>query len=232
MLVAGVDGCPNGWLVVCAEANAVLRLLSVRFAPSFVDVLDRTRQCDRVGIDIPIGLSDDGRRLADVEARAVLRPYRHNSVFPAPVRAVLGVPDYREACSISATVHRDGKKISKQTHAISGKIHEVDRLMSPDLQQRVCEVHPEVCFWALNGNQPLPDPKRSQAGEYERLRLLANVFADDLAKEEVPVPAARDDFYDACAATWTAWRCATGKASCLPDNAPRDSRGLRMEIVY
>ena len=46
-----------------------------------------------------------------------------------------------------------GKSLSAQAHAICTKIAEVDQLllMSPALRHRVREVHPEVCFWAING---------------------------------------------------------------------------------
>ncbi len=232
MQVAGVDGCAGGWLIACAQVDRLLHLVSVRVSPTFSDVLERTRGCDRIGIDIPIGLSDDGRRSADMEARRLLRPHRHSSVFPAPIRCVLGAPSYKEACAISAARHVDQKMISKQTYSLTLKIDEVDRLMDSETQLRVVEVHPEVCFWALNGGAPLPNTKRTQAGEFERLHLLATVFSDDLASTEVPDGAARDDFYDACAAAWSASRFATGQHGTLPEEPPLDSRGLRMEIIY
>jgi predicted RNase H-like nuclease len=42
---------------------------------------------------------------------------------------------------------------------------------------------------------------------------------------------ARDDILDAMAACWTAERIVSGEALCLPDDPPRDARGLRMEIL-
>lgn len=232
MNVAGVDGCPGGWIVVWARADGPLRLLGVRVVPEFAEVVARTRDCAVVAIDIPIGLSDDGRRDADVAARKALRPLRHNSVFPAPVRPVLAAMDYREACEISARAHRDGKKISKQTYFLVKRIADVDRLMDAALQRCIVEVHPEVCFWALNGGTPLPHYKKTADGQKERLALLSTVFSDELAAVETPARADRDDLLDACAAAWTAWRFATGQHGTLPLNPPLDSRGLRMEIVY
>jgi predicted RNase H-like nuclease len=104
--------------------------------------------------------------------------------------------------------------------------------MTTELQGRVIEVHPEVCFWALNGGAPVMTRKRSPAGEEERLALLSTAFGDQLATIDVPAGAARDDLLDACAAAWTAWRFATGQHKSLPEHPPLDSRGLRMEIVY
>ena len=231
MEVAGVDGCPNGWLVVIAVTEP-LRVFSVRVVADFDRILRQTQHCDAVGIDIPIGLSERDRRKPDIEARRVLSPLRHHSVFPSPLRQVLVATSYREACDISQHFHVEEKKISKQTHALMPKIKEVAALMTPQLQDRVREVHPEICFWALNDHQPLDDHKSTSGGEQQRRMLLASVFANDPSEFDVPVGAAQDDLYDACAAAWTASRIATGTEERLPPDPDLDSTGLRMEIVY
>jgi predicted RNase H-like nuclease len=232
MDVAGVDGCPGAWLVAIATTGQSLRLQTVRVASTFKHVLEQTRHCAAIGIDIPIGLSERDRRKPDIEARRLLAPLRHSSVFPSPLRQVLVATSYRDACDISQRFHIANKKLSKQTYSILPKIREVDALMTPQLQRRVREVHPEVCFWALNGEQPLEDYKRLAAGEQQRRELLARVFAKDPSDFDVPTGAARDDIYDACAAAWTAARIAASAEQSLPDNPDVDSPGLRMEIVY
>ena len=234
MEVAGVDGCERGWLVVRAETGERLRVTDVRVEPTFAGVLEGTRECAAVGIDIPIGLSEDGRREPDAAARRVLSPLRHNSVFPAPVRPALIATSYRDACDISAAVRPDGKRLWKQSYYLGKKIFEVDRTMSaePSEQQRIIEVHPEVCFWALNGHAPLAHYKKTHEGEYERLELLSSVYDETPSFDDLPAGAGRDDLIDACAAAWTAARRARGEAQTLPDEPPVDSHGLRMEIVY
>ena len=104
--------------------------------------------------------------------------------------------------------------------------------MTPDLQKTVVEVHPEVSFWALSDKQSMKHKKISKAGKQERFQSLSRVFVDDLASVSIPKGAALDDLLDACAAAWTAGRVAYGTAKRLPPDPPRDSRGLRMEIVY
>lgn len=229
MEVAGVDGCPGGWLMVHAEASERLRISHVAIAPDFAGVLAGTEQCAAVAIDVPIGLMDATMRLADREARRALGR-RASCVFPSAIRPVLGIRDYYEACNVSFAVQ--GKRIPRRAFTLGLRSHEVDQLMSPELQQRVVEVHPEISFWALNGRQAVPEPKRTGAGEHERLQLLVTVFDDDLGSLEPPAGAARDDLYDACAAAWTAARHARGEAKRLPPGPPVDGHGLRMEIVY
>ncbi|MEX0786177.1 MAG: DUF429 domain-containing protein [Dehalococcoidia bacterium] len=229
MEVAGVDGCPGGWIVVWAQADRQLRLLSASIAPTFRDVLDRTKDCMTVGIDVPIGLMERGSREADGAARKALGK-RASCVFPAVIRPALGIQDYRQACDASEAAR--GKRIPRQAFTLGLRSHEVDLLMTPALQQRIVEVHPEVCFWAMNGESTVMTKKRSPAGEGERLALLSAVYAGDIASDIPPSGAARDDLLDACAAAWTAARYARGEHGTLPPDPPTDRRGLRMQIVY
>ena len=98
-----------------------------------------------------------------------------SSVFPAPARAVLGASDYEDAKrrSLEAT----GKKVSVQTFAIVSKIRAVDALLRRDAKARrlVREIHPEVCFWALNGCKPMKHRKKDEAGFRERLDVLERI---------------------------------------------------------
>ncbi len=229
MDVAGVDGCKGGWLLVRADATGPMRIEDVSIISTFRELIDATAECAAVAVDIPIGLGDDKSRGADVEARKAIGP-RRSSVFPAPMRAALAASTYDEACALSLAAC--GKKLSKQAFAILPKIREADEAMTPALQQRVREVHPEVSFWALNGGQPLEHAKLKPDGAAERLRLLTPAYRDDLASPDLPRGAKRDDLYDACVAAWTAARIAYGTAQSLPAVAASDSRRLRMEIVY
>jgi predicted RNase H-like nuclease len=232
-IVAGVDGCKAGWLVAIVEVKGrSIESRETSVAKDFVDVVSATSDCEVICIDIPIGLSDGDRpRACDVEARRILGGRRASSVFPAPIRPILSYRQYTTANTIS---RRLGKGISRQSFALLEKIRQVDYVMTPEIQKRIREIHPEVCFWALNGQRPLREGKRSRAGQAKRHRLLERVLngvnkcmqAADMRGYAV------DDVYDAIVAAWTAGRVALDKAATLPAKPDTDSNGLRMEMVY
>ena len=232
MVVAGVDGCRFGW--VCVMKDSDTNRVSACLLGRFDEVLAMTPRLGLVAVDVPIGLVEAGHRECDVAARRVLGPGRASSVFPAPVRAVLGAREYREACAISEGAH--GKKISKQTFAILSKIREVDEFLCGDLKRQswVREVHPEVCFWAWNGMRPMLHKKKSSAGKAEREALVEAVYGEAyraIVGQFRRKDCGRDDVLDAFAALWTAERIAAGLAIRLPAEVVLDSCGLRMEIV-
>ena len=72
-----------------------------------------------LAVDMPIGLPDDGPRLADQQARRRLGA-RRSSVFPTPVRATLDAVDYPDALAISRRV--SGKGLSKQAFNLLPRI--------------------------------------------------------------------------------------------------------------
>jgi predicted RNase H-like nuclease len=110
--------------------------------------------------------------------------------------------------------------------------------MTPQLQSRVSECHPEGAFWAMNGRKALDLPKKVKSkvfgpGLAERRALLLKSgctegFLD--AHQFRRAEAGADDFLDACACAWSARRVMQGEAISFPDQPQTDGRGLRMEI--
>jgi predicted RNase H-like nuclease len=238
--VAGVDGCPGGWLVVlrplynAADARA-------RLVKTFAEVLEIEPSPAIIGVDMPIGLPDisgRGGRPADVAARANLGG-RQSAVFAVPSRAAVMEADYARACDVAFATSEPPRKVSKQCFHLFSKIREIDSLMSPAVQARVYECHPEVGFWALNGEQPLPLPKKvksrpSAPGLDLRRRLLDAAGYDQSFLTGRAGFAARDvgpdDLLDAAACAWTAARIRQGNARRFPGDPGCDAKGLRMEI--
>jgi predicted RNase H-like nuclease len=239
-MVAGVDGCRAGWLVALRplESPAKAKLSLFR---TFEEVL-ALGPCVRViAVDIPIGLPErggPGGRLCDREARAGLGG-RQSAVFAIPSRSAVMCESYPEACRVAELTSDPPKKVSKQAFNIFAKIREVDLVMTPQLQSRVCEVHPEVAFWALNGKTSLEEPKKLKSRPYPaglalRRRLLAAAgYAPPLLNSNCfsSSDAGPDDVLDAVVNSWSAARIARGEACRFPAHPPRDARELKMEIL-
>jgi predicted RNase H-like nuclease len=229
-LVLGVDGCPGGWCCVAIEANTCA-VLDARVYNSFASVLGSPAEL--ICADIPIGMLDaPGKRVCDVEARRLLGRGRASSVFPPPSRRSLSFVDYRAASD--ANHQLPGRWLNKQSFNISPKACEVDAAMKPHMQNRVTEVHPELCFWALNGGVAMRWNKKTRGGRDERWRLLRGVLPE---LGEVPgLPAALrgrcalDDYVDAIVCGWTAACVVRGEARRIPAEPEVDERGLRMEM--
>lgn len=81
-----MDGCPAGWVAVESDGRA----WSARVFRSFGELLAAYPEAAAVGVDMPIGLAEEGPRACDGLARARLGP-RRSSVFPAPSRRLLGL---------------------------------------------------------------------------------------------------------------------------------------------
>jgi predicted RNase H-like nuclease len=240
--VAGVDGCKGGWFVVIASGKKVsgrtdapcfLKLKRSLVARDFAEVISETTNCKLVCVDIPIGLSDGNRpRECDVTARRVLRWPRASSVFSAPIRPCLAAKDYEMANKIC--FGNTGKKLTKQSFALLKKIRQVDDLITPAIQSRVREIHPEISFWALNNKKPMRHNKKRLVGRKERAKLLSAVFEDVeriISEARRPKKVSPDDILDALVAAWTACQAVSGKTGILPEKLELDSKGLRMEIL-
>ena len=126
-----------------------------------------------LAIDIPIGLLE-GTRACDKAARKLLGQPRGSSVFPAPCRPALAAQTYAEASSINR--QKTTRGLSQQAWGIAPKIKQVDDVITSQCQHWAFEVHPEVCFWALNQRRPMKHNKKAQEGITERIALLRRVF--------------------------------------------------------
>jgi predicted RNase H-like nuclease len=108
--------------------------------------------------------------------------------------------------------------------------------MTPELQMRVIEVHPEVCFWALAG-RPMDHHKGTAPGYEERRALLAAALDGVRIPERAEAArhlrsAEADDVLDAIVAAWTARRYAERRAGRLTTAPPVGGGGIRMEIAF
>ena len=267
-LAWGVDGCPGGWFYVALDATGEW---CCGLVDSLREIVERAGGQDRVFVDIPIGLPDEGNpepRQCDLEARWLLnrdqqsgKPLpdgerRGGSVFPAPARETLDAENYREACNLNKDVtskrtsDKKGVGLSRQAFALIPRIREAnellcqsDNVLKDKVRKIVCEVHPELCFWALNGKHPMKHNKKQLRGRDERLAVLQSYwpnakFAPIWGKICELYPrkqVAYDDIADAMVAAVTArgdpsQRVPTNPLP--PADPPRDTKGLPMQMIW
>jgi predicted RNase H-like nuclease len=95
-------------------------------------------------------------------------------------------------------------------------------------------VHPELCFFHLNGERPMSEPKKRPAGRAERVSLLrtwCGEVIDRALAERASLRCDADDIVDAFVALWIAERIQRSEAVSIPSTPPLDAHGLRTEMV-
>ncbi len=222
--VLGVDACRAGWVGIALTGDRV-DAYQTRTIADLVTTVTADGPLAVIAIDIPIGLPDNSRREADVEARRAVGALA-SSVFMTPVRGALEFHDHGSASAHNRA--RAGEGMSIQAFGILPKVREVD-VWLPDAPCRVVEVHPEVSFAALAG-APLGVRKHTWAGARRRHRLLteAGIVLDDIG--DPGTKAAVDDVLDAAVAAWTARRVAQGTATSLPQTPETFTDGVASAI--
>lgn len=132
MRVVGCDGAPGGWAAVLFDTDTVgPDRWRVQFHETFAGMVNSYSHVACIAVDVPIGLLEGGTRQCDVEARRLLGPKR-SSVFPAPDPRVFDADSQKTASA--RLVELTGKGMTHQAFGILGKVAEVNRAMSPLLQ--------------------------------------------------------------------------------------------------
>lgn len=247
--VAGLDGCRGGWVAavhdLCSGRLHLHRLAHVG------ELFAHHRALAAVAIDMPIGLPERAGPGGRAPERAVRRllGQRQSSVFSIPSRSAVeaaldpAVPEaerYRNCCTLARATSAEGKAVARQGFAIFPKILELDAWLRahPETAGRVHECHPEVAFWAMNGETPVPHPKKvkgrawPQGLDFRRELLRRHGFAPDTltAATARALGVGEDDLIDAHAACWTAARIAREEARSFPAAPERDPHGLAIAI--
>ena len=143
--IFGIDGCKFGWVVAEERTKGDL---SIRLIKDLNDLESISSQKVIAGIDIPLAIHKKGFRMADAEARTLLKS-RASTIFSAPALETLHSDDYTTACEINESIC--GKKISKQSWFLFSKIKEARTIFCHAHKKiKLYEVHPELSFMAMN----------------------------------------------------------------------------------
>ncbi|WP_022667546.1 DUF429 domain-containing protein [Desulfospira joergensenii] len=229
----GIDGCREGWFYVSLDRD---RHYGFGMLSSIFEIEEIADEKSRILIDIPIGLreKESEERLCDKAARKVLGK-KSSTIFPAPSRLSLDENDY--AAASLANQNHTGRKLSKQSFYIMSKIREVDDFVRHSQSGiHFHEYHPELGFLALNRFKPLAFSKKKEAGQRERLEILAPCLAsagdlfEKAAESFLRRQVALDDILDAISGAVSATMY--DQWCFLPAHPEMDSRGIPMKIVY
>lgn len=240
--VIGVDGVRERWVgaSVSLDPEGGTPPAVTWSVGSAAAVLAPVREADvvAVGIDMPVGLVEHGRRASEAEARTLLGRGASSIFATAPAAAFRVAREHlrpdggldlgSRAGADRASRAADGGGVSTQSWMIAAKVLEVEdavRALGP-AGERVVEVHPETSFALMAahfGVAGVPG-KLSAPGVARRVDLLqrtlpgldvvaalADVPVGASARERVPV----DDALDALAGACSALRHAYGHARVL-----------------
>jgi predicted RNase H-like nuclease len=230
----GVDGCREGWIAVFRSEGVLGHFIY----PTFGELMTAASNNVKVAVDIPIGLPfrDIPSRACDLAARKLLKK-RRSSVFSPPSRQAT----QQQYSAVARMLNKAevGKSLSEQALGIARKIAEVDQWLNanPGASDRVLEIHPEVCFWSLNGKCSMAHPKKSAAGRDERLQLLmrwepeATALLRRVQAQHRRSQVQPDDVLDALAAYVTI-SAPSESLRHLPEQPEWDAAGLPMQMLY
>ena len=232
-MIAAADGCRGGWLLVKSSSWPCAQNPTVAICPNFSSVLQLTCECSFVCVDIPIGLpSGNQLRQCDSKARELLGPQGQTSVFLAPPRDCINEVSPQDFQKCHQRCRHKGAGLP--VWGILKKIKEVDEIMTPSIQERIIEFHPELA-WRRAAGCTL-DSKHQQMGISQRREILDKDIPalDELLSWKLRLGSAAklDDLLDALIGLSVAEQVLT-KAGCfLPVGKELDIRGLTMQIWY
>ncbi|AEH45260.1 hypothetical protein Thein_1394 [Thermodesulfatator indicus DSM 15286] len=228
IILAGIDGCRNGWLVVkgtfCLDKKDFLSE-EIFILATVKEIFDLSARI--YAFDMPIGLSENyvsGGRTCDKIARKLLGS-RRASIFSPPPRLAFKAKTYKE-------LRKQGIKLSLQSFYLLPKVRELDEYLRIKKPKNIYETHPELVFKSL-AKRPLPS-KHTADGLAFRHNILQNSrlfkkLDQNLAKIKVLF---RKDLLDAYACLLAAKKIYVGEAQAIPQKIEEDSFGLKMQIWF
>lgn len=245
--LAGVDGCPGGWIAAFVRPSG--KECEPRIFAQFADILAAPEKPSIIAVDVPIGLPECGGRAAENLVRPLLGQL-YRSVFPMPSRRAVFAEvgpfadqqqlhaAHQRACAIAAATSNPPRRITIQAFGIFPKIQEVDAVVRSDAasRDRVYETHLELAFRQINGEQALDEPKKVKGRPYApglalRRQLLTRAgFPAAIIEAPPPHGASPDDLLDALACAFVARRISSGHARPFPQPPERDQFGLPMAM--
>jgi predicted RNase H-like nuclease len=226
--VIGIDGCRAGWITTKILDN---QLLSFQIIENLNDDYLNQSNLSHIGIDIPLQLSHSGKRLAEIEARGLLKK-RACTIFSPPTLNALMAKNYIDACDVN--FKECGKRISKQSWNLFPKIIEAQTFLENNSISKlgVFEVHPELSFMAMNDMNLIEASKKTDIGKEIRIKLIQKFFPnfsfESVRNKYKKNQVLDDDILDSISVLWSTQRIVDNIAQFVP----KDSKNLNMRIYF
>lgn len=227
-LIAGVEPCPGGWLVVPARLQGITAFpFAAEVFQTFTEILDYRPAFDVIAIHCHLSFPEEdtpGGRTCDREARKLLGWPRAGAIQSPPSR------HYMRTNDLDARAHKGLNPISAR---MMRRYAEVAEEMQPYRQRQVFEVHPELSFFQLNDDRPMQHSKYTEEGVAERRALVeARIHGiDEVLASEPGGGVQLRHLLDAAADMTTARRIAARAVERLPEDPEWDEAGVRMELL-
>jgi predicted RNase H-like nuclease len=227
-LIAGVEPCPGGWLVVPARLQGITAFpFEPEVFPTFAEILDYRPAFDVIAIHCHLSFPEEdtpGGRTCDRLARQLLGFARGGAVKSPPSR------QYLRSGDLDARARKGLDPISAR---MMRRYAEVAEEMQPYRQRQVFEVHPELSFFQLNDDRPMQHSKHTPEGVAERRALVeARIQGIDAVLDATPGGGVElRHLLDAAADMTTARRIAARAVERLPEDPEWDEAGVRMELL-
>ncbi len=227
-LIAGVEPCPKGWLVVGARLQGITAFpTEPEVFATFAEILDYRPSFDVIAIHCHLSFPEvdtPGGRTCDKLARQLLGWPRAGAIQSPPSRHYLRTQD------LDARARKGLNPISAR---MMRRYAEVADEMQPYRQRQVFEVHPELSFYQLNDDKPMQHSKYTEEGVDERRRLVeARIPGVDVVLDaQLPGGVTARHLLDATADMVTARRIAARAVDRLPEDPEWDEQGVRMELL-
>jgi predicted RNase H-like nuclease len=226
-LIAGVEPCPGGWLVVGARLQGISAFpTEPEVFPAFADILDYRPSFDVLAVHCHLSFPEEetpGGRTCDRLARELLGWPRSGTITSPPSRRLLTTGDLNQ---------RARKGLSPISAQMLHRYAEVAEEMQPYRQRQVFEVHPELSFFQLNDDKPMLHAKETPEGVLERTTLVEARIPGIHAVLEARLPSVElRHLLDASADMVTARRIAARAVDRIPVDPEWDESGVRMELL-
>ena len=226
--VIGIDGCRAGWITAkVGDKNSLI----FHIVENLNDDYLKQSNLSYIGIDIPLHLSHTGKRLAEIEARGLLKK-RACTIFSPPTLNALMAKNYIDACDVN--FKECGKRISKQSWNLFPKIIEAHTFLENNSISKlgVFEVHPELSFMAMNDMNLIEVSKKTDIGKEIRIKLIQKFFPnfsfESVRNKYKKNQVLDDDILDSISVLWSTQRIVDNIAQFVP----KDPEKINMRIYF